>query len=217
MIVVSFEGFTPPARFDASAQPWTQVRIEESSSATGTFSVIDTLALSPADTAPSSPADRSFTTTHATQAAGWYRLTFLDAAGNTSSPTAPFENAADPTAAIKPSLEQVATKALARTRVSGQRVLGTFSPAAADPADRTAVTAEQVQAFIDAGAARVHAAVAALSTEQLVLAKDVVAEYAAMEIEVAVAPETPNPDDINAYAMRQRAYEDGLALLRGGS
>jgi hypothetical protein len=217
MIVVTFEGFTPPPRHDASAQPWTQVRIEESAAATGTFTVIDTLALSPLDTDPANPALRSFTTTHATQPAGWYRLTFLDAASNTSPPTAPFANAADPVEAIKPAVADVALKALARTRVSGQRVLGTFSPAAAAPADRTAVTAEQVEAFIDAGAARVRAAVASVGVEQLVLAKDTVAEYAAMQIEAALAPESPNVDDINAYSMHKQAYESGLGLLGDGS
>ena len=212
MIVVTFEGFTPPPRYDASAHPWTQVRVEESATATGTFTAIETIALSPTDANPALPATRSFTTTHATLAAGWYRVVFLDAAASESPPTTPIQNSGDPTAATRPTVAQVALKVLARTRVSGQRVLGTFTPADTDPADRTMITLEQAEALIDAGVQRVHGRAGAVAPDLADLAKDVAAEYAAAQIEAALAPEASAAAD-SAYALHWQAFKDGLDLL----
>lgn len=91
--VISFEDYTPPARFDSLA--WTQVRVEEAAASTGTWATIETIALSPTDADPSDPAARSFTTDLASDTADlWYRVVFLDAAGDTSQPSTPVQNSA---------------------------------------------------------------------------------------------------------------------------
>lgn len=92
--IVSFEDYTPPARFDAI--PWTDVLIEESDtsvlSATTIWTAIDTIALTP-DADPSLPASRSFTTSLATDLPDlWYRVTFLDGSSNVSLPSIPAQN-----------------------------------------------------------------------------------------------------------------------------
>lgn len=88
-IVVSFEGFTPAARFDLV--PWTDVQVEEGPTSIGPWTLIDTLALVP-DVDPANPATRNLTTTEGTAADQWYRLIWLDAALETSEPTTPIQN-----------------------------------------------------------------------------------------------------------------------------
>lgn len=91
--VISFEDYTPPARFDSL--PWTQVRVEEAATSTGTWATIDTINLSPLDTDPSDPAVRSFTTENASDTPDlWYRVVFLDAASDESQPSTPIQNSA---------------------------------------------------------------------------------------------------------------------------
>jgi hypothetical protein len=89
-IVVSFADYTPPARFDDL--PWTQVRIEEGATSAGTWTLIDTLDISPVDSDPSRPGSHDFTTVHGTAVDLWYRLTYVDAASSTSAPTDPVQN-----------------------------------------------------------------------------------------------------------------------------
>ena len=92
--VVTFEAFVPPPRYDSL--PWTEVLIEEGLTETGTFTLIDTQALSPVDSDPANPAARSFTTELADDAMGlWYRLIFKDATGDETVPTDPIQNTAD--------------------------------------------------------------------------------------------------------------------------
>jgi hypothetical protein len=78
--VVTLRGFTPPARFDGL--PFTQARIDEGGAQAGPFTPIDTLALAPLDADPTNPASRNLTTGNATLQQGWYRVAFLDAAGD---------------------------------------------------------------------------------------------------------------------------------------
>lgn len=77
--VVTFHGAKPSARED---QPWTQVRIQEATTALGAWTTLETQTLSPLDTDPEDPAARDITTTLATLQDGWYRLIFIDANGN---------------------------------------------------------------------------------------------------------------------------------------
>lgn len=77
--VITFHGAKPSARED---QPWTQVRIQEATTALGTWTTLETQTLSPVDTDPEDPAARDITTTLATLEDGWYRLIFIDADGN---------------------------------------------------------------------------------------------------------------------------------------
>lgn len=92
MEVVTFLGYRPPARYDA--KPWTQVRIEEASAIDGTYTALETIALSPLDSDPAHPAARSFTTEKGTALDYWYRVVFLDATGDISQPTSPVQNIA---------------------------------------------------------------------------------------------------------------------------
>ncbi len=91
-VVVTFENYIPPARFDAVA--WTEARIEEATSEDGTYTQIDAVALSPVDADPSVPASRSFTTELGTADDYWYRVVFADAGGNTATATSPIQNEA---------------------------------------------------------------------------------------------------------------------------
>lgn len=90
-MVITFENYRPVPRYDSL--PWTQARIEEATTATGTFTAIETQALSPVDADPENPATRDFTTEEATDTPGlWYRIVFVDANSDESLPTAPVQN-----------------------------------------------------------------------------------------------------------------------------
>lgn len=89
--VVSFEGYTPPARFDTVA--WTDAKVQEATAAAGPWTLIDTLALDPVDADPTDPATRNLTTENATDPPGlWYRIIFVDAGTGVSQPTAAVQN-----------------------------------------------------------------------------------------------------------------------------
>jgi hypothetical protein len=89
-VAVSFTGYTPPARYDAV--PWTDAQIEEATTETGSYTIIDTVSLGTPDVDPANPAARSFTTVLGTANDLWYRVVFLDAALTTSEPTSPVQN-----------------------------------------------------------------------------------------------------------------------------
>lgn len=77
--VRTLTGWTPPARTDGL--PFTSAIVQESSSAGGPFTAIETFALSPLDVNPANPATRSFTTTQAQlDPNAWYRIVWQDAA-----------------------------------------------------------------------------------------------------------------------------------------
>lgn len=84
--VKSFSGVTPPARFDGL--PWTAVRIKESATAAGSFSLIDTLSIVATST-PDLPGPMNFTTTHAVLESGYYTFQFTDQAGTLAPATSP--------------------------------------------------------------------------------------------------------------------------------
>lgn len=90
--VVTFVGYRPPPRFDAT--PWTAVRIQESAAQDGTFVLLETKTLSPVDADPTHPAARSFTCELGTALDYWYRVIFADATGDISQPTLPVQNSA---------------------------------------------------------------------------------------------------------------------------
>lgn len=89
--VVTFEGYTPIARYDSL--PWTTVRVEEAGAVSGPWTQIDEIALSPLDADPSDPQARNVTTALASSTPLlWYRLIFVDAALDTEAPTDPVQN-----------------------------------------------------------------------------------------------------------------------------
>jgi hypothetical protein len=77
--VVTLQDYTPAARFDGN--PWTQATIGEAANSSGPFNVIDTVTLTPVDSDPTNPQERSFTTNNAALSSGWYQVIFSDAAG----------------------------------------------------------------------------------------------------------------------------------------
>src|SRR5215212_376931 len=81
--VVSLTEFRPPPRYDGVA--WASAKIEEAALRGGPFTELETKALDPLDTDPTSPIARSFTTTLATLPAGWYRVVFTDGSAETAS------------------------------------------------------------------------------------------------------------------------------------
>ena len=88
--VVTLTDYRPSPRYDSL--PWTQARIEEGATATGTFTALETINLSPVDSDPSNPAWRNFTTQLGTAPDLWYRIVFLDATGDLGLPTFPVQN-----------------------------------------------------------------------------------------------------------------------------
>jgi hypothetical protein len=102
-IVVTFDDYTPVPRFDAV--PWTDALIEESATVDGTYTLIDTIALSPVDPDPAVPAARSFTTPNGTAVDYWYRVSFQDATLATSLPSVPLQNSAVTSALYATTLE----------------------------------------------------------------------------------------------------------------
>jgi hypothetical protein len=77
--VLPLEGFTPGSR--SNNTPWTQARIEEAPAHDGPWSPLATFNLSPLDSDPQHPQERDFQTT-TPNARGWYRVVWLDAAGD---------------------------------------------------------------------------------------------------------------------------------------
>lgn len=90
--VFTLTGITPPARFDDLA--WVSGRIEESSTETGSYTLLELIDLDPVDDDPSQPASRSFTSELAT-VSKWYRVVFVDEDGDLSEPSAPIQNVAE--------------------------------------------------------------------------------------------------------------------------
>lgn len=89
--VITFEGFQPIARYDGL--PWTEARIEEATTPTGSWTAIETIALSPVDSDPSAPAVRNLTTENASATTGlWYRIIFVDANDDEAAPTDPISS-----------------------------------------------------------------------------------------------------------------------------
>lgn len=89
--VVSLTDFTPAPRYDAVA--WASAIIEEAPAASGPWTLLDTIALSPLDADPTTPSSRSFTITNATASTGlWYRVQFVDGAGGLGEYATPVYN-----------------------------------------------------------------------------------------------------------------------------
>jgi hypothetical protein len=81
-------GYTPPARYDRV--PWTAARIEQSSTETGPYTLVEEIPLTPVDLDPAVPDSRSFTTELATPG-DFYRIVWADTLGGLSDPTSPVQ------------------------------------------------------------------------------------------------------------------------------
>lgn len=142
-IAVTLEDYRPPARADGAA--YTKARIEEAPTAEGAWTIIDTVLLAPLDTDPEHPIDRDLTTVHATGPGLYYRVSWIDAAGNVSTPSGPAQNLSELEGGIRPSVSDVAALLRARTKRMGGVEVGTFDNTTrptADEVDRLITEAE---------------------------------------------------------------------------
>jgi hypothetical protein len=104
--IVSFIGYTPAARFDSI--PWSETHVEEGATATGPWTLIDTIALSPLDADPADPQTRNLTTDQASDTPNlWYRLTFFDGNGSSGQPSAPIQNTTPTTFTTRAELARI--------------------------------------------------------------------------------------------------------------
>lgn len=205
--VITLRGFLPPPRYDQ--EPWTGARVEESVSAAGPWAALETITLTP-DADPSAPARRDLTTALATiSARGWYRVSFLDAAANESSPTEPIQND-DPLSDgfPVPSVDDVADLMRARTKnVVGEE--GTFTAG-------TRPTADDVRRLIEfvAGEVQGHVGSALPGILHLQARQCTMLGTAAM-IELSYFPEQQNQGgaDRTAAAAWREMYETALGRL----
>jgi hypothetical protein len=85
-MILTLFGYTPPARYDDL--PWTQARIEQAATETGSYTALETIDLDPVDSDPQNPQARGFTTEDATEG-DWYRIVWVDGDGDESQPTLP--------------------------------------------------------------------------------------------------------------------------------
>lgn len=194
--VVTFRAYTPPARDD---EPWTDVRVEEAAAKDGPWAVLETQPLSPVDTDPAAPDTRTVTTQLATLAAGWYRLTWLDADGDQAL-TSPLYSGAN----IAPPLREVADLMLSRLR-DDVGTVDTFSAA-------TTPTADQADRFINYGLRRVRGKAGAIPESLADDARHVVALYAAMLAESSLQSEQAD-DNSGHYERLKELYDAALADL----
>lgn len=200
--VVPFVHYTPPDRDDGQA--WRTVRIEESAAVAGPWTVIDTITLSPLDTDPAAPAPRSFSTEAATLAAGWYRVTFLDAAAR-EAPFRPVYSGAS----IAPALADIARAMRSRLADAGGQPVAMFSAT-------TRPTREDVEGFIRSGVRAVRLKVGAVQDEIADDAREVVELYAAARAELASWPEQTG-NTASPYSALMDEYKAALADLEKSS
>ena len=137
-VVVSLEDFRPSPRYDS--EPWTGAQIYESTSSTGPWTLLETIALSPVDSDPENPAYRNFTTDLGTADELWYQVVFVDADLSTGLPTFPIQNVEDdrPVYASVAELAQLLRVSASDRHNSLMRVL----KAAADEIDHEIGTAD---------------------------------------------------------------------------
>jgi hypothetical protein len=197
--VVTFSGYRPAPRFDSL--PWTQAVVSEGAGATGPWVDIATITLTP-DADPAHPAARDFTTEDATLEEGWYRVTFVDADGDSS--VAPPIWSSSKTDSSRPTVDDVAL--LLRTRtISGAgfntglggdtypNELVTFTtttrPTAAE-ADR------MIQTAYEATLGELTAELGPLPPAMNGMLRHAVALYAAILIETSFFREQATEDDI---------------------
>lgn len=197
MPVVTLLDFTPPARVD---QTWTTVRILESASSQGPWTLIDTFTLDPVDTNPADPQSRDFTTTNATLPAGWYQVVFVDAAGN-EQPVTPVQVIAE--SPFVPSVDDVARLIPVFTMADGGQ-LGYFTDDG-----RTNPSASRVAQLIEDAAQLVFARVGVdLPAGLEALVRPVIEIGAALL--VILGAEQVNQD---RYDRLKTLYDERLAAL----
>ena len=141
-MVISFPSVLPPARFDG--EQWTQARIEESATADGPWTLVETVPFTSYDRDPARPALRGVSTSLGTLDEGWYRVVVIDDDGDEYALEPVAHNAS---ADIRPTVDDVAalvpTYTVAAFGAAGSGTeLGTFT-------EDTSPTDAQVEQLID--------------------------------------------------------------------
>lgn len=202
-MIVSFQDFVPPPRYDGL--PWTKVKIEESALFTGPWTQIDLFNIVPVDTDPSSPTSRRFTTDNAVVPQGWYRISFIDAAGDTIVVN-PIQNVPTSDINYKPNVGRVARKNLSRTKDQYGNVRETFT-------SDTTPTDTQVINIIDDVSTEVADVIGDTVPAALIDdASDVLALRTAMQVELNYFSDQVNTGR-SIYPQLKEQYEKALAAL----
>lgn len=204
-IVHTLIGARPPARADET--PWTKVRIEHSATEAGSYTADETQNLSPVDTKPAEPQSRDLTFSSAV-AEAYFRLVFLDAESNESTPTDPVFD--DGTGVDRrASVSDVAALLRARTFNDEADQEGEFT---ADTRPTAAQVAATIRTSYDEVVARLGQEVDE-EDELYPFVRNVVALRAAMAIELSYFPEQADEDRETIYKELKALYDEGLSFL----
>lgn len=202
MTVVTFENYTPSARYDGI--PYTKAVIQEAPLRTGPWTTREIKVFADPDADPSDPKTRNFTTSAATLEAGWYRILFEDNIGAQQQPTAPEFNG--PKLEYEPTVDQVARKILSRTRDKYGNLLGTFN-------NDTAPTDLQVQEIISDTVTEIADVIGDDIPDALIDdAQNVASLRAAMQIELDYYADQVNTDR-SPYNQLKELYDEALEKL----
>jgi hypothetical protein len=198
-MIVSFVEYDLVPRFDGV--PWTKIKIEESDSSTGPFVVIDLLTIDPLDENPADPQERSFTTELATINNGWYRISFVDEAGNTIQ-TEPVYNKSLITE-IMASLEDI------NAELDGEVIEAN--------SDNTALVQINVSRMIRGYLSRVVSTVTMATWDNPEDTPDILrvcaAKFIAAQVYFNYAARTSLTIDQDSFA--QKRYDEAMAILQG--
>jgi hypothetical protein len=204
--VRSFEGYTPPPRYDVGADPFTKAKIEEAEAADGTFLVIGEVTLSPVDTDPANPAERSFTVDTAQFNPGFYRIAWVDAAGSQDLGAVQKFPSLPPWA---PSRRDVGRHVRSRTLEKGGLGVeaGTFN-------ENTRPTGAEVDGFIADACRRVKSSIDGepCSEELSEDATNAAALYAALLVETSLGGQSTSP---GMFDNLEKLWKDAIKSLAG--
>lgn len=205
--VRSFQGYSPPPRFDDEADPFTVAMIEEAETREGDFTSIAVFTLSPVDEDPANPQARDFTTDAAQFDPGFYRVVWEDAEGQTVTgaiqrfPSLP---------SWAPSLRDVGRLVRARTKEKGSLGIeaGTFN-------ENTRPTGAEVEGMIPTGVRRVLSSIDGTPCNEDLEADagEAAALYAAMLVETSLGGESTSP---GMFKNLESLWKDAIKGLAGG-
>lgn len=202
MNTITLTGSRPSPRYDGVA--WTSYKVQEAQVKAGPWSDVVSGALSPVDADPKDPSVRSFTFESAL-IDGWYRIEFLDNAGDTEI-TIPRWNHYAKNLFYTPTVERVATKIISRTRDQYGNLTGTFS-------STTTPTDDQVYTVVEDVITEVADVIGDdIPDELLDDAAGVVALKAAMQVELNFFSDQVNTGR-SIYPQLSKQYDAALAAL----
>jgi hypothetical protein len=200
--VVTFTDLFPPVRHDDIQ--WERVHVEHATTVDGAYADLGSYAF-PLDADPANPTAKSITITNAPAAAGWFRLTWTDAADGEQATDAFYWSGER--AGYLPSRLDVARLLRARTRDSNGMEVGIFNAA-------TRPTGAEVDGIIQQSASLVCAKIGVdLPQATHEQAANVIALHAAMMIEMAYWPESTSSTD-SSYQRLLELYDRSLQDLQ---